>query len=143
MGLWERFVLLFLLGWNTFTDMRSRRIEGKSVLIGGTAGLLWCLAHGLPGLRQAVLGMLPGALLLLIGKLGKEAVGYGDGLIVAVIGIYAGLWDTFGLLLGALTAAAVTGSLLLICGRGTVKTELPFVPFLLAAYVGGTFIGKI
>lgn len=143
MGLWKRLILLFLLGWNAFADIKSRKIEGKIVLAGGAAGLLWCLTHGLPGLQQAVLGMLPGALLLLIGKLGKEAVGYGDGLLVTVVGIYAGVRNTFWLLLGALTAAAVAGCVLMLCGRGTVKTELPFVPFLLAAYVGGTFIGKI
>lgn len=143
MELWEHLVLHALLCVNAFEDVKEKKIAWKMVLAVLAAGLVLRLIQGRSALLEALWGVLPGVMLLLIGKLGKGAVGYGDGILVAAIGIYAGISDTFELLLGAMAAAAAMGAVLLIGKRGTVKTELPFAPFLLWAYVGGMLIGRI
>lgn len=140
---YQRLILHVLLCINAYEDVKHRKIEWKSVLSFGAAGIFLQSGTGLEGLKEALFGMVPGVLLLLVAKLSREAVGYGDGFLVTAAGIYAGLQKTFELLLGAVIAAAVYGTLMLVRRKADRKTELPFVPFVLFSYVGGMLIEKI
>ena len=70
----------------------------------------------------------------------RGAIGRGDGYLLCVAGVYLGIAGTLSLLSGALFLCAIWSLLLLAIKKAGKKTEIPFVPFLLAAYVGGLLI---
>lgn len=80
-------------------------------------------------------GMLLGGALLAIGRLTKEAVGFGDGMIFVLTGIYLGFWNNLELLLLTTGMAGIVALFLLITKRRGRKDRLPMVPFVLCAYV--------
>ena len=84
-------------------------------------------------------GLLPGIFLLVLAKITREAVGYGDGLILLFIGLSLGFWECIGIffigLLGVFLAAVLVA---LFFGRKK-GLEIPFIPFLLTGLAGGYF----
>ena len=76
-------------------------------------------------------GLLPGIFILVLAKITREAVGYGDGLILLFIGPSLGFWECIGIffigLLGVFLAAVLVA---LFFGRKK-GLEIPFIPFLL------------
>lgn len=85
---------------------------------------------------QGVMGSIPGMLLLLLGKLSGEAVGYGDGLLAVLIGISMGFWETMGILMTAFCAVFFAAGVIFIKNRKIKDKELPFAPFLLLGMAG-------
>lgn len=87
-------------------------------------------------LMQVLLGGIPGLMLLLLGRLSRQAVGYGDGLLTWIIGISWGFWESMGILLLALFGASFAAASMLLNGRGKRNTELAFVPCLFLGMAG-------
>lgn len=82
-----------------------------------------------------------GIVFLLISRVSGESFGYGDSILILIIGIFLGFWNLMYLLLGAFSMAAVFSAVMMIKHRFNRKSSFPFVPFLAAAYLGGMFIG--
>ena len=77
-----------------------------------------------------------GLLLLLISKCTKEAIGYGDSLMILLLGMYLGGMRVLLVLFWASFLAGIC-SLFLLLGRKRKKKEaLPFLPFLAVSYLG-------
>ena len=64
---------------------------------------------------------------------GQEGMGWGDVKYLAGIGAVLGLAPCLWVLIVAAMLGAVTGAILMLTGRGTTKTALPFGTFLSAA----------
>lgn len=134
----------FILGSSLLTfcsleDIRHKRIRIIYPVIWGCAG---CVLHMAGGQFLPVLiGCLPGLALLGISWVTRGAVGMGDGVIVMVMGIFTGFWSSLLFLFWALAAAAVIGCGMMISGKWGRKKQIPFVPFLWAAYMGVTLCG--
>lgn len=79
-------------------------------------------------------GIVPGVGMILIAFATREKIGYGDGALLILLGLLEGERVMIELLL-ALFLAAVFGIFLLVLRRATVRTQIPFVPFLLAAHI--------
>ncbi len=129
---------LLFLGIATFWDVRERRIPGGLILAGGGAELGLSLAAGLCTgeirLWQMLAGMVPGAILLVLGVLGRQ-VGPADGLILCLVGL--GESYVFALWMLMVACAIMGGISLTGMAMRRLKKEdrLPFVPFLSAGYV--------
>lgn len=102
-------------------------------------GLIMATAGGLTWWLDAVVGAAFGALLpiavIVIYKLirGQEGMGWGDVKYLAGIGAAVGLAGcVWVLVVGAMLGAAV-GVVMMVVGRGTAKTALPFGTFLALA----------
>lgn len=80
-------------------------------------------------------GILPGLGLLFLSWVTKEAVGYGDGMVVTACGTALGLPAVFQMLFLAFGLAAVWSGILLAVKRVGRKERFPFVPFLLLAQI--------
>lgn len=75
--------------------------------------------------------MLPGAAFWLISLMTAEKVGYGDGWILVMIGLFTGLRRCFLILLVGLMAESTVVLILLAVRKISTDREVPFVPFLL------------
>ena len=88
-------------------------------------------------------GAFLGVCLLGIAKVTGESLGYGDGLLFLVTGIYIGGWDNCSLLMTSLILVFVFAIIQILVRKKSAKSEIPFVPFVLSAYVlylGGQII---
>jgi leader peptidase (prepilin peptidase)/N-methyltransferase len=96
-------------------------------------GLTWWL----DSLLGAAVGAVLPILVIVIYKLwrGIEGMGWGDVKYLAAIGAVVGLRGVVGVLVVAATVGALVGLGLILAGRGTGKTELPFGTFLAAAAI--------
>ena len=136
-------VFLVLAG-SCFYDIRQKKIPMWMLGVGGVWAVINCIflvvAEGILIMLQTVFwGLLPGVGLLVLGFLTEKKVGYGDGLLLIIIGILEGgkmVFLTFciGLFLQSLGAV-----LLVIVKKADKQTKIPFVPFLLAARTGILF----
>jgi len=138
--IWLNILLLGMLGWFTYTDIKSRVICWPAAAAAGIAGLALHLLH--PDLRvtESLWGLLPGVILLLLSIACGEALGRGDCYVLMACGSILGFARTFLLLSTALIFAASWAVLLLLRKKAGRKSEMPFMPFMLAAQICAMFL---
>lgn len=116
-------------------DIRSRKMPVWLLACGvGSAFLYQVIAGG----QQAVLcvaGAAVGGIFLAVSKITGEAFGYGDSILIFMLGIYLGLWDLLCLLMVSFSLAAGVSVVMLLAKHFRRKTTIPFVPFLCAGYL--------
>ena len=100
------------------------------------AGILFAVLLHAAGVFEekwpaVILSVLPGAAFWLISLLTAEKVGYGDGWILVMIGLFTGLRRCFLILLVGLMAESAVVLILLAVRKISTDREVPFVPFLL------------
>ncbi len=126
---------LLLLGWLYFfaeEDTRRRQLSLLWLSAFAGCGVLWAAKTGLgQGLAGAVVGIALSVAALASG----EKIGLGDGLLFCGIGLFCGLWMSLTLLFIASLLCALFGAAGLLTKRWERKDQLPFVPFVLGAYV--------
>ena len=108
-----------------------------SLILGLAASYFGGYTWWLDSLLGAVVGAaLPTAVILLYRLLrGVEGMGWGDVKYLAAIGSVVGLQGCVGVLVVAATVGAAVGVGLILTGRGSGKTALPFGTFLALAVI--------
>lgn len=123
----------YLLGLSIF-DIRSRRLPVCLLAAGaGTAALYQIITEAVPGILSMA-GAAVGIVFLAVSKVTEEAFGYGDSLLILVLGIYLGFWNLLCLLVVSFTLAAGFAMIVLTIRHFKRKTVFPFVPFLSVGY---------
>lgn len=139
--MWKLYVcLLAYLALETRNDIRNREI---SVRNGAIAIVAACaLRIGMRGLNwnsEAIIflfwAVIPAGLLFLAGKVTRQAIGYGDAILILVCGFYLGGRTAGALFVSGLFCMFPAALMMLIFGKASRKAELPFAPFLLGAYL--------
>lgn len=129
----EQAAAVLLLGGNAWKDLRKHRI---SILLTAGIFLAAVISRIWRGEYAALAaGILPGVLLLGLSWITKESLGYGDGLVQSVLGALLGWKKALEILMGAFFLAAIFSAAALAAHRLGRKSELPFLPFLLSAYL--------
>lgn len=129
----EQVAAVLLLGGNAWKDLRKHRI---SILLTAGIFLAAVILRIWRGEYAALAaGILPGVILLGISWITKESLGYGDGLVQSVLGALLGWKKALEILLGAFFLAAIFSAAALAAHRLGRKSELPFLPFILGAYL--------
>lgn len=88
-------------------------------------------AMGETGIFMAAFSLIPGAGFLLLSFFTREKVGYGDGWVLLMIGLFLGAYRCFLVLLAGLLAESVAAIVLLALRKIQRDREIPFSPFLL------------
>ncbi|MBQ9700796.1 MAG: prepilin peptidase [Lachnospiraceae bacterium] len=125
--------LLLYLIWSAIIDIRTRTISRKMALYFSIIITIAKLSLT-PSASHILSSCLPGLCFLLIGILTKQALGYGDGIVVLIIGFALGLPDTIMIILIAFFSAAII-SIILLIARKNKRYSIPFVPFLLWGHI--------
>ena len=124
----EHFLIMSFLGINSWIDIRRKQISLLSIGFFMAVGILYeCVVQNKN--PDVFWGLLPGAVLLGVSKLSREALGMGDALLMLVLGIYLGLEAALDVLLLALFLAAVWAGILIVVGKKGRNYAFPFVPF--------------
>lgn len=127
-------VALGSLGLLSVVDLKARKIPLLPVIILGMLAVVYRLWVG-TSLFDMAAGVLPGCILLLLAMLTRESIGYGDGAVLVVLGLFCGVKQTVAAFGMALVLAALLAMILLVLKRVGRKTELPFLPCLCSGYV--------
>lgn len=130
--MWIEIVLFLLLGVCAVSDGIKKEIPLAPVW----AGILFAVLLHAAGVFEekwpaVVLSVLPGVAFWLLSLLTAEKVGYGDGWILVMIGLFTGLRRCFLILLVGLMAESAVVLILLAVRKISTDREVPFVPFLL------------
>ena len=128
-------VTAVFLGICTVSDLRSMQIRRlfPEVFIG--VAEIWHLIQGDLTAGDFLAGVAFGGSLLFLSWITREAMGYGDALVVMACGAALGFAEAFSLFFLALFFSAFWSGILLIFRKAGRKERFPFVPFLLAGQI--------
>ncbi len=128
-------------------DIKKRVIPIRILIIGGMLGLGICLGQMYQTKQSAMdfmmtfgCSLLPGSFLLLLGFLTGEKVGYGDGLLLLVVGLFLGFYPCLLILCSSLVLLSLCALILLCLRKVNKSSRLPFVPFLAMGMGVGFFV---
>lgn len=128
----EIFLFIFLAVCAVF-DGLQKKIPLAAVWLGMLTAI--CLrAGGMMGevdLLSAALSLVPGAIFFLLSFVTREKVGYGDGWVLLMIGLFLDLPRCFLILVAGLLIESVAALVLLALKKIQRNKEIPFCPFLL------------
>lgn len=139
-------VILFI---EAVVDWKTKQISlWRLFVYGASAVLLAILANwdgihliGKNVLMMVFLGACPGLVMLLFGLLSQEAIGYGDGVVVVILGVLLGIKPIIMCLFIAFMIEFIAAMGILVWKKfciGCVRNyRIAFLPFLFCGYVGG------
>lgn len=129
-----------LLGWMSIEDIRDKKVSIWPSLCLIVAGILAAAVQNgenrsLYGLTAFLSAAGLGVAVWIGGKISKGSIGSGDAWVMGGLGAYLGWQRATTVFFGGLLLCAAAGVLYIRISRKSVKTEMPFLPFLTAAYL--------
>ncbi len=121
---------------NTIWDVRTKKIPIMLLVCFGAAGIIINIFLPEYTVKELAFGVAIGVALWGISYVTGGQIGSGDGLLFMVTGLLIGGINNFVLLLWSTALCAVVSAVLLFAKRVSRKDRIPFVPFVLLAYVG-------
>lgn len=116
-------------------DCRRRTLSGRTLMLLLAAAVCFRIYSG-EGIISWILCVLPGTLFLIISRITKEGVGYGDGCVILILGIYLGVWSTVEVCMIAVLIMALVSMAGMALWHWKRTKRLPFLPFLAVGYLG-------
>ena len=134
-------VFLIYLAVLSVMDIRSRRISLLLLLAGIPLAVFGFFCGR--DISAVILwaGAAVGGVFMAVSRATKEAFGYGDSLLIGIMGMLLGFWNILSVLVTAFLLAALFSVILLFWNHFNRKASFPFIPFLTVAYAGGIFFG--
>lgn len=124
-------------------DLKTMLIPNWSILALLPAGLLLAFVIEDVSWQARLIGLVTaGMLLLVIAIVSRGGLGIGDVKLMAAAGFCLGWKATFLALFLAAVLGGTTGLAILAAGKGNLKTEIPFGPFLVIGIITTFLCGK-
>ncbi len=124
-------------------DLDSKKIPNLFIGVIFAWALLWQLLSSGRSWGDAALGLLAGGgIALLIVLVSRGGMGGGDVKLLAALGFLTGWLDLLLLFTLAVLTGAAAGVILIVFGKKTGKTALPFGPFISLSYFIVIFWGS-
>lgn len=127
-------VLLILLMICAIEDFKRKEVTVTYILLFGIAGVLLHLFYPNCSIYSILWGLLLGISVMAVSLLSRGSIGMGDGILLAVTGIYLGGYENLELFLVGLFLAGIWSLGLLVLKKKKRKEQIAFIPFLLVAY---------
>lgn len=136
------FILVIILIYSSFSDIKTKQINVAVLLLGIIASFFVLFIEVIFKLKtvdlyvvfsKSVMGSIPGLMILGVSKIGqhfkRQYIGEGDGYIILISGILAGLSLTLNAITVSFLLAAAYGTIQLIFLKKNKLYSFPFVPF--------------
>lgn len=137
---WHQYFLqgteFLFLGLGTYFDIKDQEIPLTFLLVFGGLGIIYNVVWKYQTLQNVLIGICIGGLFLFVGWLTQEAIGYGDGLGLVILGLFEGWQGMIPIVFGAFLLSGVYGIWRLIGLQKSRNDVMPFFPFLLIARMG-------
>ena len=126
--------LVFLI-YVAVRDIQTRKITIVALSLGGMISIVEQLLIKRMDFLMVLGGVAIGVVCIIISKFTKEGVGYGDSLVILILGIYLGFYDLL-IVLSTTFFLLLCVSIPVLCIRRMSRTyALPFLPFLTCGYI--------
>lgn len=132
----KKWVYLIFLAIHAVTDMREKQIYVPVLALQAAVGIVLQICGGGMG-TLSVPSCLPGLFCLGTGRLSGEKIGYGDGWMIFVSGLFLSVGQLLAQLLWAAILACFYAAVGIAVRKMERGTEIPFAPFFLLGYLGG------
>lgn len=132
------FVFVNLLCILTYSDMRTQYVETLHLHILLVCGVLCTVLSG-PGawISRLPLFLLIYLVLSLMARKEQSGIGSADAKVIAILALYMDFSSLFTVLFFALGAGLAYGIILMLLKKITMKTALPFMPFIWIGTLAG------
>lgn len=121
-------------------DIKKRQVHLGFLL----SGIIWGILAGMCERKvlagEIIAGAVVGVLFILLSKLTKESFGYGDSILIVIMGVFLGFWNLIAVLFISFFLAALFSIIMLLKTKFNKKSKFPFIPFLMASYAGGMIL---
>ena len=121
------------LFWGTWQDVKERKIGDGYLSMGALGGMVFWMLKILTeefSFGERIMAWFPGVMFLILAKIWEEKIGFGDGLILLVLGNFLNLGEIC-LILRISFSLLMIFSMLLLCSKKASKNyQIPFLPFL-------------
>ncbi len=121
---------ILLLAPAVVMDVRKKRLPLVFLAVFGAAGIVVNLCFENLKWPDIAAGVAVGGLFLLISKITREQIAYGDGVLVGSLGAWIGGGLLSGAVLIGLLSGGAFGLFLILIRKRSRKHRLPFAPFL-------------
>lgn len=112
-------------------DIKKRELK-LSYIAGGLLFIPLFYLCGRLQVTDSLLGLIPGVLFLILYYITGKQIGMADVILVLVLGLDIGLAGCISVISAALLLVAPVAVVLLVSGKLTRKSSVPFVPFIFA-----------
>lgn len=131
----QNIVLLGTLTISAYHDLKEKSVYLYVLLTAAIAGLVLHIIYQNRTIIDILGGSAIGVFVVLLAWMSKESIGVGDGLTLMVCGIFLGFEKNLSLFILAICLSAVAALFLFVVKRKESGYRMPFLPFLLAAYL--------
>ncbi len=127
-------IIVFLIPC-AITDLKSKTIPIWWTVVFGISAMIYQIFWKKQKLEAILFSMIIGVTLLVAAKISNQRIGYGDGIIFLILGLWIGFWDGISLLFFSLILSSIISVYLIIVRRKGRDYRIPFIPFVTAAYI--------
>lgn len=128
--------IAFILILISVTDIINKEVPLDLISVSVIIGVLMFFFNPNISVREAVIGFLGlGGVLIMLSRLTRGAFGMGDSLVISVLGLFLGWQICLIILLYSFVISGLVGLVLMIFKYVNRKSTLPFVPFVLIAFL--------
>lgn len=128
-----RVIVGIVIGIQTYWDIKRKEIPSLVSVVGGGIGIVFCFVLERSG-TDVILSLMPGAFCLLYGGLTREAIGFGDGILLCVMGLFYDVEHLLWICMSAWIFVGMVALWLLLIVHKKRDYTIPFVPFLLLGW---------
>lgn len=135
--MWQisRVIGMALLIGMSIEDIRFRKVSGFLLGLCGVMGGIYQFCQRELSVYEIAGGIAIGIGFLLFSYVSREGMGYGDSLLICILGVFVGAFELIEILLIAWFVVGMTAIALLVYRKFSRRITLPFVPFLTVGYV--------
>ena len=126
--------LIIILGVICVFDIKRKKIPIYMLIILAAAGIISNFTVGEFDIEKRIIAMLPGMILLIVSMITKQQIGYGDGMIILIMGLYIDIDDILSIVLSSFLLSSIAAIILMTVFKKKKNFEMAFSPFLLIGY---------
>lgn len=132
----QQMSVLALLGICSIEDVKTKRIHVIWLAVFAAEGILCSVLFWKRPLGEILTAMMPGILILVLSAAVSGSIGEGDGMLLTITGIFLEVSFVLSMLTVAVFLSAGYALFLYVIRKKSRKYEMPFIPFLLIAFIG-------
>ena len=126
--------LIIILGVICVFDIKRKKIPVYMLIVLAAAGIISNFTVGEFDIEKRIIAMLPGIILLIVSMITKQQIGYGEGLIILIIGLYIDIDDILSIVLSSFLLSSIAAIILMTVFKKKKNFEMAFSPFLVIGY---------
>ena len=124
-------------------DWKKKELPMWYIGIFSATGCVYTLASRRVSVMQMLLGASIGLLCLIVSLISKNRFGFGDGVILGAVGIWAGGEVLLEIMLRAFFLVVIIEGVMVLMKKRTMQSEVAFVPFLSVSCLVQWILGPV